>query len=205
MKSDKENREENKKMAEGSAENEKNVREYKESVEGSSKKEKENTKKEEDNKEIEAVKSKLTECQKLNDEYLNGWKRAKADFLNYKKEEDGRIKRFLDYNNEEFILDLLPILDNFYIATNKMPRELTDNQWVKGILKIKEQLTDFLTSRGVEEIKSQIGKEFNPNFHEVVEEVKKDGVESGAIVEEIRKGYILNGKVIRSAKVKVAK
>ena len=144
----------------------------------------------------------LAECQKKRDEYLAGWQRARADFLNYKKEEAERMKEIIKYANEDFILKLLPILDNFEKA-QEASSELEDDEYLKGFLQIKTQLRDFLKSLGVEEVES-VGKKFDPNFHEVVEEVEKEG-ESGIIVEETQKGYLLEGKLIRPAKVKIIK
>lgn len=169
-------------------------------------KEEEKETKEADKKEqgIEELKKLLEECQKQKKEYLNGWKRVRADFLNYKKEEMERIGELIKYANEEFILKILPILDNFEIAEKKLPDNLKQDGNVRGILQIKNQILDFLKSQGVEEIKVA-GEKFDPNFHEVVEEVETKDKESGIIVEEIKKGYTLHGKVMRSAKVKVVK
>ena len=153
---------------------------------------------------IEELKKKLEECQKKRDEYLAGWQRARADFLNYKKEEMERIKEILKYGNENLILKILPILDNFYLIEKKLPENLKNDENLKGVLQIKTQFKDFLKNQGIEEIKT-IGKKFDPNFQEVVQELEKEGVESGIVIEETQKGYILNGKVIRPAKVKVVK
>ncbi len=153
---------------------------------------------------IEELRKNLEEYQKQKDEYLAGWQRARADLLNYKKEEMERIGELLKYASEEFVLKILPILDNFYIAEKKIPENLKKNDNVKGLLQIKIQFQDFLRSLGVEEIKS-IGEKFDPNFHEVVEEVNKEGVEPGTIIEEIQKGYKINGRLLRPAKVKVVK
>jgi len=187
---------------------------------------------------IENLKRKLQEYQKQKDEYLAGWQRSRADFLNYKKEEMERIERLLKYGEEEFILKILPILDNFEIAEKKIPADLKNNDNVKGLLQIKTQLLDFLRSQGVEEIKT-IGEKFDPNFHEAVEQVEESKLssstesrlrdegrkerkaffdpsafarevevkdkDSGIIVEEVQKGYKINGGLLRPAKVKVAK
>ena len=153
---------------------------------------------------IKDIKKQLEECQKTRDEYLNGWKRARADFLNYKKEEAERVKELIKYANEKFILKLLPILDNIEIAEKKIPKGFKGDPWVEGVLKIKIQILDFLKNQGVKEI-TCLGEKFNPNFHEVALEAKKPGTEPGIIIEEIKKGYLLNGKVLRPAKVKVSK
>ena len=150
------------------------------------------------------LKQKLEECEKSRDEYLAGWQRAKADFLNYKKEEAERTKEILDYVQKEFILRILPILDNFYLAENQVSEDLKNNADVDGLLKIKNQFQEFLKNQGIEEIETN-EKEFDPNFHEAVEQVEVKGKDSNIIIEEIEKGYILKGKVIRPARVKVSK
>lgn len=174
---------------------------------------------------------KLGECQKLKDEYLTGWQRERADFLNYKKEELERIGELIKFANGGLILKILPILDNFEIATRlrsgsgvavsqeaasapagASASQRKDDKVIEGFLRIKNQLKDFLKSQGVEEIKA-VGEKFDPNFHEVVEEteIKKleagplTAKEPGIIVEEIQKGYKINGRLLRPAKVKIAK
>ena len=153
---------------------------------------------------FEDLKEKLKKCEGFKNEYLNGWQRAKADFLNYKKSETERIGEILKFSTEELIFKILPILDNFNLVEKKLPRELKDNEHIKGILQIKKQLKEILKNQGIEEIKT-INEKFDPNFHEVIEEVKKEGCEAGIVVEEVRRGYILHNKVIRPAGVKVSK
>ena len=150
------------------------------------------------------LKKKLEECQKKRDEYLAGWQRARADFLNYKKEEMERIKEILKYGNENLISKILPILDNFEKAEKEMPDDKKNDKLLEGILQIKTQFQDFLKNHGIEEIKT-IGEKFDPNFQEVVQEIEKSDCESGTVIEETQKGYLLNGKVIRPAKVKISK
>jgi len=155
------------------------------------------------------LKKKFEDCQKKRDEYLAGWQRARADFLNYKKEEMERIGKLLKYANENLILKILPILDNFEKAEKEIPEDKKNNQFLEGLLQIKTQFKDFLKNQGIEEIKV-VGKEFDPNFMEAVEVMEPASAEasagkSGAILEEIQKGYKLHGKVIRPAKVKVSK
>ena len=153
---------------------------------------------------IKEIQKKLEESEKKAAEYLTGWQRARADFLNYKKEEMARIGEFLKYATEEFILKILPILDNFNVAMKKLPENLKNEENVKGMLQIKTQLQDFLKNQGLEEIKT-VGERFDPNLHEVVGAVEMEDKEPGMIVEEIQKGYKLYGKVIRPAKIKINK
>ncbi|MBZ9577625.1 nucleotide exchange factor GrpE [Patescibacteria group bacterium] len=145
----------------------------------------------------EKLKKQLEEC-------LENWKRERAAFLNYKKEEAERVGEFVKFANQELILKILPILDNIYIAEKKLPRELKGNLWVQGFLKTKTQILDFLKKERVEEIKC-LGEKFDPSFQEAVGEIKKPGSEPGIVIEEIKKGYTLHGRVLRPAKVKIAK
>ncbi len=150
------------------------------------------------------LKKKIEELAGQKEEYLAGWQRARADLLNYKKEEMERIAGLVAYANEELILKILPILDNFEVAEKKLPEDLKKNENIKGVFQIKNQISDFLKNRGVEEIKS-VGEKFDANLHETVEEVEIKGKEPGTVIEEIQKGYKINGRLLRPAKVKVAK
>jgi molecular chaperone GrpE len=153
---------------------------------------------------IEELKKELKECQKEKDNYLKGWQRERADFLNYKKEETERIKGFLKYAGESLTLEILPILDNLEKAQKELPEDFRDNNYVEGILQIKKQFEDLLKGQGIEKIET-LGRKFDPNFHEVVEEIEYESRESGTIVEEVKAGYMLRDKLLRAAKVKVVK
>ncbi len=163
----------------------------------------------EDNKEekklnIEELKKNLEKYQKLKNEYLACWQKERADFLNYKKEELLRMGEVAGYASTDLILKIIPILDNFKLAEKNISPEMKDNEEIKGLLQIKDQLEDFLKKQGVEEIES-IGKKFDINLHEAVEELEVKGKEPGIVVEEVKKGYKMRGRIIRIAKVKVSK
>jgi len=163
--------------------------------------------KKEDDKKGEEIKScdvRLEECQKLCEEYLNGWKRAKADFINHKKQEFERAQELVGYAREDFLESVLPMLDNLLIVEKEMPKELLESAHVQGFMLVKTQLEDFLKAHNVEAIDS-LGKKFDPAIHEVIQEVEMEGKESGEIVVEIKKGYTINGRLLRPAKVKVVK
>ena len=147
-------------------------------------------------------KKELEECCKLRDEYLAGWKRAKADLINFKKEEGERMAQMAKYAAEELAHKLLPVLDNLERAEGGMPEDKKNDDYFKGFLQIKIQIKELLKQLGVEEIEA-LGAKFDPNFHEVVGE--SDGDESGAVKEVAQKGYTLRGKVIRPAKVIIVK
>jgi len=150
------------------------------------------------------AKQQLKECEEIKQEYLAGWQRAKADFLNYKKQEIERLEKLLQYADESFIMEMLPILDNFEAAKKNLPEQLKKNENVIGLLQIGTQIKSFLKEKGLEEIKC-LDEKFNPELHEAVEGVKVSNKEPGIIVEQIKKGYKLNNRVISPAKVRISK
>lgn len=145
----------------------------------------------------------LEEARKEAEENLAGWQRAKADFLNYKKDQENRLNDFRKFANEDMIVALLPTIDSFELATRHMPEELKDSDWAKGILCIKGMFENFLRDAGVSEIEA-VGEKFDPNLFEAIAEIESDAPED-TVVEEIQKGYKMGDKVIRPAKVKIAK
>jgi len=150
------------------------------------------------------LKKKIEELEKQKNEYLAGWQRAKADFLNFKKDEAERFKKILEYASEDLILEILPVLDNFEKAEKEISKNKENSNYLNGFLNIKLQLKNILTNRGIEELLS-IGQKFDPNIHDAVEIIEDKNGNTGEILEEVQKGYKLNGKVIRPAKVKVIK
>ena len=146
----------------------------------------------------EDEKSELEKYKKQAEEYLNGWKRAKADYLNLKKEMEAQNKEIKEWLSKIFLLPILDIMDNFDRA----------GTLDAGIENIKKQFEDFLKANGVEAMKV-IGEKFDPLMHEAVESVEggppAQAGESGKIIEEARRGYLVNGEVLRPAKVKVYK
>jgi molecular chaperone GrpE len=139
-----------------------------------------------------------------NKEYLEGWKRAKADLLNYKKDEGRRIEKIMKREKEELFKNFLFILDNFDRAEEEVRKKNETNEIIEGFLKIKEQLNNFLKNEGIEEM-TVIEEDFDPYFHDAIEVVEDKTKESGKIIEELQKGYLYKNEVIRPAKVKVIK
>lgn len=152
----------------------------------------------------EDLKKELDACRKKAEEYLAGWQRSRADFLNYKKEEMEKISSLMAYAQEEMVLKALPLFDNFNLAEKNLPKNLLADENVKGILQIKSQLFDFLKNCGLEEIQA-MGQKFDPNWHESVEEITGTKSPPDLIVGEVQKGYKINGRLLRPAKVKISK
>lgn len=156
---------------------------------------------------IEKLKKDLEDAKAKCEEYLNGWKRERADFLNYKKDEMERIGELAKYANTEIILKIIPILDNIYLAETHVPEELKNHKWIHGFTAIKNQLCEFLKKEGIEPIETG-GQKFDANLMESVGEVESPRSDiglTGSVVEEVQKGYTMHGKLIRVAKVKISK
>ncbi len=131
--------------------------------------------------------------------------KSKADFINYRKRlDDERIKDF-KYCNEDLILEVLPIIDNFERAIKLDDTNLSDelSKFLEGFKMIYCNLLNIIKNYGVIEIDG-FNKPFNPTYHQAVLTEKVEDVESGFVVEVLQKGYILKDKVIRPAMVKVS-
>ena len=152
--------------------------------------------------EIKSLKEDLEKISKEKDEYLDGWRRSKADLLNYKKEELKRLEEMAKFGNEELIRDLMAVLDSFGLAIVTL--EKAGDKAEKGVYLIKTQLEDILRRRGLEKIKVSTGDKFDPRHHEAVGSIEGSG-ESGNIAEEVETGYMLYNKVLRPSRVKLFK
>ena len=148
------------------------------------------------------LKQELESYKKQAEENLIGWQRAKADFLNYKKDQEKYVSEFRKYASEDVLISILPTIDNFELAIKHMPKELEESDWTAGIICIKSQLENILKEIGLEEIKA-VGEKFDPSLFESVGEKESDQKE-GIIIAEVQKGYRMSGKVVRVGKVVVA-
>jgi molecular chaperone GrpE len=147
--------------------------------------------------ELEACKKQASLASRQAEEYLNGWKRAKADYLNLKKENEAAGAELAQFVAGGMLIKFLPVYDGLKKAC---AMENSGDKWVEGILNIKKQFEDVFKKFGVEEIKT-VGEKFNPEFHEAISRQKKEGVESEIIIGEVGGGYKMNGKTIIPAKV----
>lgn len=153
----------------------------------------------------------LAKCQKERDEYLDGWKRAKADLINHKKDEAKRFEMMVKFANESLIKELINVLDSFDLALVALgqTQTKTENQresasWQKGLYLIRHQLEDALRQQGLEKVIVSVGSPFDPALQEAIASVESDKPPQ-TVVEEVERGYLLNGKLVRPARVKVAK
>lgn len=138
------------------------------------------------------------------EEYLNGWKRAKADYSNLKKENEKKSIELVRFANAALVLEVLPIYDNMKLAAKHIPENEKEKDWVKGVVQIKKQFREFLKDLNIEEIKT-VGEKFDPELHEAVAHEEKDDFEKDVVFEEVSAGYQMYDKTLMAAKVKVAK
>ena len=134
------------------------------------------------------------------DEYLNGWKRAKADLSNREKDAAREREYWLAVVRANLVRKLLPVVDTLEQTCNAV----SENDEVgKGVRATLKQFLGVLKELGVEKI-AAVGEQYNPEFHEVVlTESSKEPEDT--ILKEVQSGYLLDGKIIRPAQVIISK
>lgn len=151
----------------------------------------------------EDLKKKISELETELEKYKDLLLRKAAEFDNYKKRSEGEYLERIQFANEELILSILPILDDFE-RSFKMGKEGVDFQiFYRGIELIYQKLIKVLEQRGVKHFES-VGKVFDPYFHDALLQIPRSDLPPHTIIEEVEKGYLLNNKVIRHAKVIVS-
>ena len=131
--------------------------------------------------------------------------KARADNINYRKRKDEEVSSMLKFANEDIAKDILPIVDNFERAIDLDDNNLDDelSKFLSGFKMIYCHLVDVLKKYEIEAI-DKVGVEFDPTIHQGVLTEKVEGMEANKVAEVMQKGYILKGKVIRPAMVKVS-
>ena len=155
--------------------------------------------------ELKKLREKLKKCVSEKEEYLAGWQRAKADFINARKEDEKRLEDFKKYAEAGVASDFLEIADGFEKAFSEESWQSVDKAWQNGIKSLYTQFTGVLKKHNIEPIDAK-GKEFNPGEHESFGEVDVENEkDDGIVMEEARKGYKINDKTLRPAQVKVGR
>jgi molecular chaperone GrpE len=134
-------------------------------------------------------------------EYLNDAKRIYADFENYRRRQEERMKELSTVCAEGFALDMIPVIDNFRAAALHVPEGEKTGAWMTGITYIGKQLEEVLATRGLVAYEAKEGEMFDPYLHEAVSHEKGKEGEEGKIVKSLQPGYKMGTRVIRPAKV----
>jgi molecular chaperone GrpE len=146
---------------------------------------------------VPSLKKSLEEEKARADKNLEGWQRAQADFINYKRRVEQEKEEIIKSANAGLVCNVLPILDDMERAFSSMPAQLAEDPWVKGIELIEQKLRSSLEAQGLCQIVA-VGEPFDPRYHDAVRQGKG---KEGMVVEEVQKGYKLNERVIRPSKV----
>ncbi|MEY2664454.1 MAG: hypothetical protein RIT04_262 [Candidatus Parcubacteria bacterium] len=153
---------------------------------------------------VKKLRAKLAKAVAEKQEYLTGWQKDKAEFLNARKRDKESSDMIVKYASENLVNELIPVLDSFNMAMgNKDAWDKVEKNWRTGVEYIFGQLKKTLEDNGLKEI-DPIGQKFDPARDEAisfdpVDDEKQDHI----ITTVIQKGYMLNGKVLKAPKVKV--
>ncbi len=153
--------------------------------------------------ELDIAKEKILELESAVLTYKDQLLRKAAEFENFKRRIEQNSINFAKYASENIILELLPIIDDLSRSLKSGKDKSENDPFYKGIELIFSKFNKILELQGVKVMES-IGKEFNVDFHDVMMQIPRSDVAPHIIVDEIEKGYFLNDKVIRHAKVIVA-
>ncbi len=140
------------------------------------------------------------------EEYKSGWQRATADYKNLQREMNEKRGEWIRMSELQVLEEFIPVYDNFKKAFSHQPGEGEEKKWqnwAQGIQYIMKQFSDIIKNHHVEEIKT-IGEMFNPHLHDAMGEEESEQPE-GTIIREMDAGYTMSGKVVKPAKVIIAK
>jgi molecular chaperone GrpE len=153
-------------------------------------------------KQLEDVEKRLKETEEQSEMYLNQLKYTKADLENLHKRTQRHIDEMVKRAKCRLYEQLLPIVDELDLAIQTANE--TGSSVINGISMIKKKLEGILEHEGVKPIETE-SKPFDPYYHQALMKVETCDYPDGHIVEEVRKGYLYNGRVIRASMVKVAR
>lgn len=174
------------------------------SMEQSNEEKKINTHKKTSHKKNKTSQKQIEKLKQERDQYLDLAKRVTAEFENYKKRSEINFNNQVTYQQHKLIKEFLTIYDNLERAVIAAEETKNFEDFDKGIQLISEQFKKTLNQFGIEEI-SALGEEFDPNLHEALMMQETDDVKKETIAQVYEKGYRLDGKVVRPAKVIVHK
>lgn len=152
---------------------------------------------------ITKLKNLLKACRSDKGEYLEGWQRAKAELINYKKDEEKRNERLRIYIEDSLIHEFLFVLDSLDMALSEMNTAHLSAEAKKGMEMIRGQFLEILKRYSVLPV-TALESPFNPEMHEALGAEASEKPE-GTVIQELKRGYMRNGRVLRPAMVKIAK
>ena len=136
--------------------------------------------------------------------YLDHLKRLKAEYENYKKRAIKERQQIVLWSIEDFVKELLPVLDNLERAIDSTRSTQDFSSLAEGIQLVESQFKSVLKKQGLKEIKAK-GMQFDPYLHEAIMRIESEDYPDNLVVEELQKGYKFKDKVLRPSMVKVNK
>lgn len=154
--------------------------------------------------ELDSVKEELYKARESSDNNLNRLKYIMADFDNYRKQMEKQMASKIESSRAELLMKFLNIRDDYSRALEIAKQSKSETVVIEGLEAILKNLDSVLKSEGVMEIET-IGTPFDPNIHDAISFSYQDNAPENAVTGEIRKGYMLNNKVLRPSLVEIAK
>ena len=153
--------------------------------------------------EVTAADLKVEELQKQVDQYKDMLLRKAAEFDNFKRRIENETANIVRFATESLIDDLLPVVDDFERSLKHSKESKESDALIKGVELIYQKLVKVLEGRGVKTFET-VGKEFSVDYHDALMQMPRNDLPPHTVIEEVEKGYMLNDKVIRHAKVVVS-
>jgi molecular chaperone GrpE len=160
-------------------------------------------KKENFEEKVKRLEEKLEAEQQKTQENLNRLKYLQADFENYRKRVEKEVQEATQRSNEKLVASLIEIMDDLESAILVAEKTENKNALLDGIKMVHKKLDNLLEKEGLVRL-DPVGKPFDPNIHEVLAEIPTKNHQRGIVLEEVRRGFIFKGKILRPSIVKVA-
>lgn len=154
--------------------------------------------------ELQSVKDELRKAKESSEGSLSKLKYLMADFDNYRKQMEKQAATKVETAKAELLLKFLNIRDDYLRALSVAKKAKTEAVVIEGLEGMLKNIDSFLASEGVREIET-VGTPFDPNVHDAIAYSARDDVDENTVTAEIRKGYMLNSKVLRPSMVEIAK
>ncbi len=155
--------------------------------------------------ELESIKSELRRAKESSESSLNKMRYLMADFDNYRKQMEKQLASKAESIKAELLLKFLNIRDDYIRALSMAKQSKSDKEVViEGLEGILKNIDSVLASEGVRDIES-VGTPFDPNVHDAIAYSERNDLAENTVTAEIRKGYMLNGRVLRPSLVEISK
>lgn len=154
--------------------------------------------------ELQSVKDELRKTKESSEGSLNKLKYLMADFDNYRKQMEKQAASKAESAKAELLLKFLNIRDDYLRALSVAKQAKSESVVIEGLEGILKNIDSLLSSEGIREIET-VGTPFDPNVHDAIAHSARDDIEENTVTAEIRKGYVLNGKVLRPSLVEISK